>query len=221
MDYVDKKFVKKLKKTKCESIFFGFESGSNRILNEVVNKGISRDDIVGVVKNFKWTGILCSGSFIFGMPSETEEEFKTTMRFIVELLEIYPKMAFTVGWFLPYPGTELYEEACRRGFNPPKKIGDWDKFDRWSEEYKMDWIEWDYKKMVKYSRKTVRLLALSYELGIPFIKHILKWRIKNVNYFFPLDIYLLSKIIELYGNKKRTDIITKILQMFIDKIISR
>jgi len=217
VEVIDKEFVERLKKTKCQEIMFGFESGSDRILRDVVKKGTGTKEIINAVTALKSSGIMASGSFVFGLPSETEEEYKETLRFIVKLLEINNNLAFTGGWFLPYPGTGLYEKAKELGFKPPKNPEDWDIFDRWRNDYKMEWIDWDYRRPVKYSRKLIHLLALSYKRNIPIVKQIFKWRVEHANFFFPLDIWLFGWLRDIYmrsGDKN-------IFYRWIKKLIER
>lgn len=215
VEYVDEEFVNNLKETKCQEIMFGFESGSDRIMKEVIQKGSTKEDVVNAVKLLKNSGIMVSGSIVFGFPTETEEEYKMTMNFIVDLLKINPNLAFTSGWFLPFPGTGLYSKAIEQGFEPPEKIADWDKFDRWRNDYKMDWIDWDYQEVVKYSRDIVAMLAMSYKRNIFLFKDILTWRVKNANYKFPIDIYILSKIRSIYFSKNHKNVFIKLLSRFL------
>ena len=219
VEYVDEEFVKNLKETKCQEIMFGFESGSDRILKEVVQKGTTTEDIIRAVTLLKDSGIMASGSMVFGLPSETKEEYKTTMNFIVKLLEINPNLAFTCGWFLPYPGTGLFEKAKEMGFRPPERIEDWDQFDRWRNDYKMSWLDWDYELYVKYTRQIIHLLALAHKRNIPILKSILKWRVRNLNFSFPLDIYIFSKLRNIYLFSGQKNFITRLIKRIIIYII--
>jgi len=212
VEFVDEKFVVNLKATKCQEIMFGFESGSDRILREVVQKGTTTQNIVRAVTLLKGSGIMASGSIVFGLPSETKEEYKETMNLIIKLLEINNNLAFTCGWFLPYPGTGLYEKAKEAGFTPPEKLEDWDRFDRWRNDYKMEWINWDYEQAVRYSRQVVHLLALAHKRNIPILKTILKKRVAHLNFSWPLDIYLFSKLRSIYFSSGRQNFMVKLLQ---------
>jgi len=219
VDFVDEEFVEKAKKTKCQEIMFGFESGSDRVLTEVIKKGITTKDIIRVVILLKDSGIMASGSFVLGFPTESKKEYAMTMKFMAQLLEINNNLAFTVGWFLPYPGTGLYEKAIELGFKPPEKTEDWDKFDRWRNDYEMEWINWDYKLPVKYSRKLTQVLAMSYKRNIPVIKKIFKYRAEHLNFFFPIDIYLFHKLRDIYMYSSDKNIIYKLIKKIIIKII--
>ncbi|MDD4477038.1 MAG: radical SAM protein [Patescibacteria group bacterium] len=220
VEYVNEKFVTDLKDTKCQEIMFGFESGNERILKEVVQKGTGTAEIVKAVTLLKDSSIMVSGSFVFGFPSETKEEYLNTMKFIVKLLEINNNLAFTCGWYLPYPGTELYEKSKKMGFTPPNKIEDWDRLDRWRNDYEMEWIDWDYKDKVKYTRKVVHLLALSYKRNIPILKTILCKRVKNAFFKFPIDIFLLHKLrgIYLFGSNK--NFVHRIVKKMVIKLLN-
>jgi len=219
VEYVDEKFVAGLKETKCQEIMFGFESGSDRILTEVVKKGTTVKDIVKAVTLLKDSGTMASGSIVFGLPSETEAEYKETMELIIKLLAINNNLAFTCGWFLPYPGTGLYEKAKELGFRPPEKLEDWDQFDRWRNDYKMEWVSWNYGQAVKYSRQVVHLLALAYKRNIPFLKTILKKRVEHLNYSWPIDIYLFAKLRNIYLFSGQKNFLTRLIKRAIVFII--
>lgn len=219
VEFVDEEFVKNLKETKCQEIMFGFESGCNRILKDVVRKGTTTADIIRAVALLNGSGIMASGSMVFGLPTETEEEFKETMKFIVRLLEINSNLAFTCGWFLPYPGTGLYEKAKELGFKPPSKLEDWDQFDRWRNDYEMAWVKWDYRRAVKYSRQVVHLLALAHKRNIPVLKTLMKWRVANLNFSWPLDIYFFSKIRSIYFLTGQRNFIVRAFQGFLILVV--
>jgi radical SAM superfamily enzyme YgiQ (UPF0313 family) len=215
VEYVNEDFVDRLVRTGCQEIMFGFESGVDRILKEIIDKGSGTKEIIRTFELFKDSGVMVSGSFIFGLPTETKAEFKESMRFIIDLLSINGYSAFSAGWFLPYPGTGLFEKAKELGFKPPKMIEEWDKFDRWRDNYDMPWLTWDAAKARKYTRRTIQLLALAYKRNLPFLKKILSFRLKHVFYFLPLDIYLFGFLRDHYmfyrGDNALLNVLKKVL----------
>jgi len=219
VEYINKDFIEKLKATNCQEVMFGFESGSERIINDVIKKGSTKQDIINTVRLFKDTNILVAGSMIFGFPTETEEEYFMTMKFIVELLDINPNLAFTCGWLLPYPGTGLYEKAKEMGFKPPQTTREWDKFNRWSRDYEMEWLRWDYQRAVKYSRIIVNLVAMAYKRKLKILQKIFRYRIEKSNYNWPVDIYIIAKIREIYMHGGKNSWAEKKLQNLIIKIV--
>lgn len=219
VEYVDEEFIKNLEETNCLEIAFGFESGSDRILQEVMCKNSTAKDIEKAVTLLKNTKAMASGAIIFGAPTETKEEYHQTMKFIIKLLEINNNLAFTCGWYVPYVGTAMYEKAKSMGFVPPSKTEDWDEFDRWGATHNKGWIEWDFELPVKYSRRIVHLLAMSYKRDIPFFKTILKKRVEKLNFSFPLDIYILSRLRNIYlfsGDKNFTN---RLIKWLISKML--
>ncbi len=75
-----KKLLKKLYKSGLRFIFWGLESGSERILKQM-NKGIDIKYASQVLKNSHDAGIYNHASLIIGFPSESEEDFRHTYDF--------------------------------------------------------------------------------------------------------------------------------------------
>jgi radical SAM superfamily enzyme YgiQ (UPF0313 family) len=120
-NYFDEDFAEALHRTKCRAVLLGLESGSDRIL-KFINKKITVHDIINAVSVVsKYSDIWISGSFIVAFPTETEEECRETMSLIVHLLDIKKEMGFTLGYFLPYPGSNLYHIAIEKGFTPQRE----------------------------------------------------------------------------------------------------
>ena len=88
----------------CCRLLMGVESGSNRVLRDVVNKEVSREQILDVAKEIAANGILGSYTFIVGFPGETEEEQMETYALIEELWKFEPRPETRVHIFAPYPG---------------------------------------------------------------------------------------------------------------------
>jgi radical SAM superfamily enzyme YgiQ (UPF0313 family) len=101
---VDKEMLELMKKAGCEAIHYGYESGSQEILNNI-KKGITLQQSIDATKITKEVGIKIHGYFMIGNPGETKETIRKTIDFAKEL---DPDTAqFTIA--TPFPGTELYE----------------------------------------------------------------------------------------------------------------
>ena len=104
VDTVDKNVLIALKKAGCKLIWFGVESGSQRIL-DVLNKNISIPQVRETYRLCHDVGLKAGASFIIGVPGETDEDIKKTSDLANEI-----KPAFT--WFnilTGYPTSPLYE----------------------------------------------------------------------------------------------------------------
>ena len=105
--------LKKAKRAGCRSIMLTVESGSQRVLDEVIRKRLDLDKVVEVAGWCKELGIKARSGFIAGLPGETLAEMERTVRFAHML-----RRRFGVNGHLstatPYYGTRLYE-VCREG----------------------------------------------------------------------------------------------------------
>ena len=108
---VPKKKLEMLRDNGLRLLVVGFESGSQRILNNV-RKGISIEGARTFSKAARETGVQIHGTFILGLPGETRETMEETMRFAREI----DPYSLQVSLAAPYPGTALYDEAKREGW---------------------------------------------------------------------------------------------------------
>ena len=63
-------------------------------------------------KSCHQAGVLIHGTFILGLPVETEQTIQNTLNFAMEL----DVLSLQVSLAAPYPGTELYEMARQNGW---------------------------------------------------------------------------------------------------------
>ncbi|MBF0493469.1 MAG: radical SAM protein [Deltaproteobacteria bacterium] len=69
----------------CVGVKIGVESASQRILDEVIHKNLNLEDVRHFVPFIRSLGIKVHGTFMYGNPTETEEEMLATKRFIEEV----------------------------------------------------------------------------------------------------------------------------------------
>jgi anaerobic magnesium-protoporphyrin IX monomethyl ester cyclase len=130
VDMVTKELLAKMKAAGCTDVWFGVESGSNKVLNSM-DKGISIERTQTV---FKWAHevkLMTVANVILGFPTETTESIWETVHFI-EKLE-----PDDVGYYIatPYPGTPMYEQVRDSG---ALQIFDFDKYDTATPTFKLD-----------------------------------------------------------------------------------
>jgi hopanoid biosynthesis associated radical SAM protein HpnJ len=92
-------------------LLVGYESGSQQILNNI-RKGVRLDVAREFTRHAKALGITIHGTFILGLPGETAETIRETVRFACD---IEPD-TIQVSLAAPYPGTELYRQARHQGW---------------------------------------------------------------------------------------------------------
>jgi hopanoid biosynthesis associated radical SAM protein HpnJ len=108
---VPKERLGMLKENGLRLLVVGFESGNQEILDNV-RKGIRLDQARLFMKAARQLDIQVHGTFILGLPGETEETMERTIRFAREL----DPYSIQVSLAAPYPGTELYDQAKRNGW---------------------------------------------------------------------------------------------------------
>jgi len=109
-DKLDKDMFLLMKRSGCFMLSIGGESGSQDLLRRM-RKGIGREDIVKTVTLLRNVGINSLVYFLIGLPGETKETIRESIRFAQkansDYVEFYPAT--------PYPGTEFFELAAREG----------------------------------------------------------------------------------------------------------
>jgi len=107
-------FLKKLKRSGCSWLGYGIESGSQRVL-ENMNKRFSLEVASAVLKETKEAGISTQANFMFGLPTETREDFNQTLEFLKENSRYMDSILASQSFCVIDKGTYLY--------NNPEEFG--------------------------------------------------------------------------------------------------
>ncbi len=152
IDNIDEKLAREMGQTRCVETLLGIESGCDRILR-LMNKGFTvKQTKQGVAYMDKYK-VPMGFSFILGFPTETWPEACETIRFIADSHDQYPQISDTIGSFLPFPGTPLYDIAVKYGFQPPEKMEDWDLLDRQHGQLDFGMVTWGSHDLFAYIRQ--------------------------------------------------------------------
>jgi len=108
---VPRKTLEILRANGLRLLLVGYESGNQQILNNI-KKGVRLDIARRFSRDAKELGITIHGTFILGLPGETPETIRETIRYACE---IEPE-TIQVSLAAPYPGTELYRQAQEQGW---------------------------------------------------------------------------------------------------------
>lgn len=108
VDMVDEAFLRLMKQAGCNTVSFGIESGSDRILKRT-GKNISVEKIKQTVKAAQKLGLKTVGYYVLGHPDETREEVLRTRRMIWKL----NTDEVAIGIMTPWPGTDVYGMAIK------------------------------------------------------------------------------------------------------------
>jgi len=123
-DTIDLEMLKLMKDAGCREIFFGFESGSQRLLDLMQKKAAVQRNIEAV-ELCRHAGILSCAYMMFGFPGEDEETIEQTKKF---LLRARPDKS-RISTFIPIPGTDVWENPSKYGVRIKQNFSDYWYFD--------------------------------------------------------------------------------------------
>jgi len=95
----------------CIRTAFGVESGNQAILDSVVDKHLTLDQVRAAFKAAQAVGMETIGFFIVGLPGETEATMDDTIRLACELDPVVANFSIAT----PFPGTQMYETVKAQG----------------------------------------------------------------------------------------------------------
>jgi len=110
VDRIDAESAKRRKDAGCHLVRMGVESGSQAVLDRI-RQGISVDQTRAAFRACRGAGIDTHAHTMVGLPGETREDFRQTLRLIREIRPTYLTMSICT----PFPGTALFEELETRG----------------------------------------------------------------------------------------------------------
>ena len=122
VDAVDEELLRTMKTGGCWMISYGVEAGTQRVL-DLMKKNVKIEDIEEAVRITKKVGIEVTGHIILGYPGERREDVLETIKLVKRLDLDYIQVYCCV----PFPGTELYEEAKGAG---QLVTSDWSRFEQ-------------------------------------------------------------------------------------------
>jgi anaerobic magnesium-protoporphyrin IX monomethyl ester cyclase len=109
VDLLSEDLLKEMYEAGCRTIFFGIQSGSQRVL-DILNTHTTPQKIEAAFKLCRKAGINIASSFMLGIPGETLADMETTYKFAKKL---GPDWA-TFYVFIACPTSRLYEEVLEK-----------------------------------------------------------------------------------------------------------
>lgn len=123
VDNLDDSVLALAKEAGCRQITFGWESGSQRIL-DIIDKKSNVEQNYRSVEMCNKHGIIANGTVIIGNPFEREEDIRLTQKFLLES-DIRGGVGVCIA--TPYPGSALWD-WCWKNNRIPNDFN-WEHFD--------------------------------------------------------------------------------------------
>ena len=186
-----------LKRAGANTLKFGAESGSNRIL-KLMNKGITVEQTLGANRRCLEYGFIPAYVLMMGYPTETLEEINLTIDLAYRLKKENPAAHLeTITSYTPYPGTPDFNLALKHGLVPPDSLEGWsnwvlDDYDLKGE--KLPWL--DKKERVYVGNITLmsiladssEIIEESFSLSNRLLNKLLKFAAKLTGKYFHLRL---------------------------------
>ncbi len=101
-------------------LHLGIESGSQEIL-EYSKKGINLHQVEEGVRLATQAGLIVESNFIIGLPYDSQKTIRESINFALRLRQSGPHIPH-ISIFMPYPGTQAYDDAVREGILDPRVL---------------------------------------------------------------------------------------------------
>ncbi len=119
---VDEDLLRLMWDAGCRSLFYGFESGSQRML-DAMNKRCTVEQNMAAAQLHNRLGFFYHASMLVGFPGETEEDILQSVQFLHAVRP--PRIG--INWYVPLPGSDDYANLKGRGALDLRDIARWRK----------------------------------------------------------------------------------------------
>lgn len=111
-DILDKPYIDRMVEAGTKYVSFAIESASPR-LQRLMRKHVDLEGLKEIIHYTCEKDIMVNGFFMFGIPTETEEEAMSTLEYAEELDKLHFPFVFFARY---YEGSEMYRQAIEHGF---------------------------------------------------------------------------------------------------------
>ena len=119
-------YLKEMKELGMVNGMMGVESGVPRLLKDVVNKGITLEQVEHGMDVMTQAGIRPFVSTMIGFPTETRQETRQTLDYTCKLKQMNPRTVISgISLLRPYPGAPIFNECVKQGLKVPQSLREW------------------------------------------------------------------------------------------------
>ena len=199
VDTINEKLMKIMKESGCVQIDFGVESGSQRILNDIIGKGTNVEQIIHAFSLAKKYRIRTLANFMIGLPTETYSDLKKTE----EIAALIDADVYLFAIATPLPGTKLYDMVNEKISPHEYSLLNWNGSvltEKLNKSKIKDLIIEKDKLHKKYFSMTMRKSILSIDNYLFFLKR--KHKYQRLKFVFSYFVEYVRKLLnEKYSNK--------------------
>jgi len=150
---LDRQMLEALKGVGVKLLVMAIESGSNRVLKEVMHKPLNDKVVERVMKDCREIGIDTDVNIIIGLPGETKQDIEDARRFLKTIYATW----FRIYVAVPLVGSEMFDLCIKKGY------------------LKEGFIDGDFKKAVieteEFTAEYIQKIAYSLNLDLNFVEN--------------------------------------------------
>jgi len=120
-----KELLKKMSDAGCERIKIGLESADENVL-KTIGKPYDLEHVKRALRWAKECNVGVHLTFMVGLPGETKETIRNTMKYIQTLAKEGLVFSIQTSFAIPFPGTKFYDMALKNNWITDKN---WSKYD--------------------------------------------------------------------------------------------
>lgn len=188
-----------LAKSGLRRIFFGLESGSNKVMRSV-NKRLDLETAYRTAERCRKAGIRPSFNLIFGLPAEEEEDLRDTIAVVDRIGKANPDADFFTNIFSPYPGSPIWPQALELGVREPQSLEEWAAF--YPKIQVLPWLEGAKHARIQRIRDYIRLGYSARQMVVQpktgwkglaerGLRRLARWRLRSLAISFPFEVWAL------------------------------
>ena len=203
--YSDDTFAS-IRRAGCKMIFFGAESGSNWVLEDM-NKQLKTEQTLELAERIRQFDIIPEFSFVVGNPKDPERDTAECLGFIRTIKEINPASEIIIYPYTPVPQREKMYGEVDGQIEFPVTPDEWtterwqnfavrkDPRNPWSKPSTLRRLD-NFRLVVSSRWPTVQDLRLS-SWGRGGLQALSAWRYRLGFYSFPYELKLMQRLTQL------------------------
>lgn len=198
--------IRRLRLAGCTEIEMGVESGSQR-LSDLVRKQLDVTEVPETARRFVENGIRLKLNFMFGIPTETDEELAQTLNLISKVLELGDDaIRLQLFRYTPVPGDASQDQSWLKQAGEEPAALTLEELAAFAvvedDPGRMSWISEEHERDVRLVYYVYAPLAFIptatgpgdgrpiWRLVLKLMRRTARWRIKNYFFRFPFEKWL-------------------------------
>lgn len=198
--------LRALKRAGASMLFFGAESGSNWVL-EQMNKQITAEQTLELAGRIRQFGIVPEFSFVLGNPQQPERDTHEAIQFIRRIKQINPDAEIIVQHYIPTPQPAGMYGHVEKQIEFPKTPEEWAN-DRWynftiRHDPNLPWLPTGVKRLIDNFEIVINSRwPTTQDIYLPrwgraALQVLSSWRYTFGVYHYPLELEWVQKWISL------------------------